>query len=65
MATPAACDDWDKFAVTCDGAVQEQLAAFARSRWPAFNLEPWIFSKPGNAIGGALVMVRPLPMKLG
>jgi hypothetical protein len=65
LATPADCNDWDRFAVTCDGAVQEQLAAFARSRWPAFNLEPWIFSKPGNAIGRALVMVRPLRMKLG
>ncbi len=65
VATAAACDDWDRFAVTCNGAVQEQLAAFASSRWPYVELEPWIFRLDCRPAGGALVMVRPLPIKLG
>ena len=64
-AMPADCRDWDRFAIGCDGAVQEQLAAFASSRWPSVQLEPWIFSRGGDTIGGALVMVQPLPARLG
>lgn len=65
LAAPVSFQDWDRFAIGCDGVVQEQLAAFASSRWPAVALEPWVFSSSGDAIGGALVMVQPLPARLG
>ncbi|WP_196257706.1 lipid II:glycine glycyltransferase FemX [Pelagibacterium limicola] len=58
-------DVWDEVAVAFDGICQEQLYAYARGRWPGVALEPVLFSKDGETIGGALVMLQPLPLKLG
>ena len=56
---------WDQriggFADVCP----EQLATFARARWPAVVLEPVIFSLDGKVVGGCLVMVQRLPLGVG
>ncbi len=56
---------WDETVWRFDGACQEQTFAYARGRWPALRLEPVLFRRNGQAIGGALVMLQPLPLKLG
>ncbi|MBG1232748.1 lipid II:glycine glycyltransferase FemX [Aestuariivirga litoralis] len=48
-----------------DGVVQEVTIAFAESRWPSVVLEPWIYMLDGEAVAAVLVMVQPMPLKLG
>lgn len=56
--------DWDRIASRFDGICQEQLFAYASTRWPGVTLEPVVFSDAGGPVGGALVMLQPLPLKL-
>lgn len=57
--------DWDMIVSGFDDLCQEQLHAFASTRWPGVEQEPVVFLSDGQVVGGALVMVQPLPLKLG
>lgn len=57
-------EEWDAHLAGFDGAVQEQLHVFAAARWPGARHEPLLFSLDGEIIGGTLVMVQPLPLRL-
>lgn len=56
---------WDKLIASFDEVCQEQTIAFAASRWPGVALEPQLFRRGGEIVGGALVMIQPLPLRLG
>ncbi|HHG89782.1 MAG TPA: GNAT family N-acetyltransferase [Devosia sp.] len=56
---------WDHTISGFDGVAQEQLHVFAKSRWPSVICEPNLFMDNGEVVGGALVMVQPLPLGLG
>ncbi|WP_404403171.1 lipid II:glycine glycyltransferase FemX [Pelagibacterium halotolerans] len=56
--------EWDRAISDFDGVCQEQLYAYARMRWPGLSLEPVLFSDDKGPVGGALVMLQPLPLKL-
>lgn len=58
-------DAWDDAIADFEGVCQEQLATFARARWPGVALEPQLFTLAGEVVGGCLVMVQPLPLRLG
>jgi hypothetical protein len=57
--------DWDMIVSGFDDLCQEQLHAFASTRWPGVEQEPVVFLSDGQVVGGALVMVQPLPLRLG
>jgi hypothetical protein len=52
--------EWDSIVSGFDGVCQEQLFAFASTRWPKVKLEPRLFECKGQIVGGALVMVQDL-----
>ncbi len=56
---------WDEVVSGFDGVCQEQLFGFAAIRWPGVRLEPMLFERNGRIVGGTLIMVQPLPLKLG
>ncbi len=56
---------WDEVVAGFDGVCQEQLHGFAAIRWPGVTLEPVLFEQNGRIVGGTLIMVQPLPLKLG
>ncbi|MEQ1771616.1 MAG: GNAT family N-acetyltransferase, partial [Devosia sp.] len=56
---------WDQTVARLDGACQEQLYTFAKTRWPGVSHEPVLFWDGGELIGGSLMMIQPLPAKLG
>lgn len=56
---------WERTIGDFAGICQEQLATFARTRWPRVALEPLLFSADGSIVGGCLVMIRQLPLRLG
>jgi hypothetical protein len=56
---------WDGVAAGFDDVVQEQLYAYAAARWPATRPEPLVFRRDGEIVGGALVMIQQLPLRLG
>lgn len=56
--------EWDRIAAGFDEVCQEQLHAFAATRWPAVKPEPVVFLSEGVVVGGALVMVQRLPLGL-
>lgn len=56
---------WDDAIADFEGVCQEQLATFARARWPGVALEPQLFMLAGEVVGGCLIMVQPLPLGLG
>lgn len=58
-------DAWDDAIADFEGVCQEQLATFARARWPGVALEPQLFTLAGEVVGGCLIMVQPLPLGLG
>jgi hypothetical protein len=58
-------DKWDESIAGFDGVCQEQLAAFATARWPGVKLEPLLFQLDQQVVGGALIMIQPLPLRLG
>ena len=57
--------DWDRIISEFDGVCQEQLHRFAHARWPSARIEPFLVARGGEAIGGALVIVQKLPLRLG
>lgn len=57
--------DWDVLVAGFDEVCQEQLYAFARSRWPNVEQEPVVFLRDGEIVGGSLVMIQRLPLGLG
>lgn len=58
-------ETWDRTVAAFDGVCQEQLYVFARNRWPGVACEPLLFRRHGEIIGGVLMMVQPLPLRLG
>ena len=56
---------WDEIVAGFDGVCQEQLHGFAAIRWPGVTLEANLFERHGRIVGGALVMVQKLPLRLG
>lgn len=58
-------DEWDRVVAAFDAVCQEQLYVFAVNRWPSVRQEPVVFERDGQIVGGALIMIQPLPLKLG
>src|SRR5689334_16813436 len=56
---------WDRTVAQFDEVCQEQLYAFAKSRWPGVSHEPMLFWRGGELVGGSLMMIQPLPLKVG
>ena len=56
---------WDLFASSFDGVVQEQTFAYAAARWPNSKKEALLFRLGPEIIGGVLVVVQALPLRLG
>ncbi len=56
---------WDAAVARFDSVCQEQLHAFAESRWPGVIEEPLLFRQGDQVVGGCLVMVQPVPLRLG
>lgn len=56
---------WDTTIADFDGVCQEQLYTFARTRWPGVGHEPMLFFVDGRIVGGSLMMIQPLPLRLG
>lgn len=58
--------DWEQQVAGFADICPEQLVRFASTRWPGVALEPMLFSDAlGTVVGGCLVMVQPLPLRLG
>lgn len=57
--------EWDEEVAGFDGVVQEQLHVFAQTRWPGVRHEPLLFMLGEEVIGGALIMIQPLPLGIG
>ncbi|MFN4211891.1 MAG: GNAT family N-acetyltransferase, partial [Devosia sp.] len=57
--------EWDYTIAGFDEVCQEQMHAFAATRWPSVIQEPMLFLADGDVVGGALVMVQKLPLGLG
>jgi hypothetical protein len=62
LVTPAA---WEEAIRDFAGVCQEQLLTFAETRWPGVSQEPVLFTAGGKPVGGCLVMVQRLPLRLG
>ena len=56
--------EWDCTIAGFDEVCQEQLHAFAATRWPSVKQEPMLFLLDGEVVGGALIMVQSLPLGL-
>jgi hypothetical protein len=56
---------WDDMIATFDGVCQEQLYVFAKTRWPSVEPEPVLFRRDGEVVGGTLMMIQPLPLRVG
>lgn len=56
---------WDRSIGDFDDVCTEQTFAFAALRWSEFAHEPLIFRRGGNVVGGALMLVRRLPLGIG
>jgi lipid II:glycine glycyltransferase (peptidoglycan interpeptide bridge formation enzyme) len=56
---------WDAAIASFDEVCQEQLYTFAISRWPNAVQEPMLFLADGEIVGGSLMMVQRLPLRLG
>jgi hypothetical protein len=58
-------ETWDEALAEFDGAVQEQVYVFARSRWPGVEMQPLLIEEAGVVVGGALAMIQTLPLRIG
>jgi hypothetical protein len=56
--------EWDRIVSGFDDVCQEQLHCFAAARWPGVALEPRLFERHGRIVGGALMMIQHLPLRL-
>ena len=54
--------EWDRTIGGFDEVCQEQLYAFAKSRWPSVSHEPLILRDGGEVVGGCLMMIQRLPL---
>jgi hypothetical protein len=63
-ARAVAIDEWDAAVAGFDGICQEQTVTFSRLRWPSLACEPRLFASGGEIVGGCLVMIQQLPLKL-
>lgn len=59
------CAAWNAAVAHFDGISPEQTYTFARLRWPSLQHEPLLFRRSGEVVGGALMMIRRLPLGLG
>lgn len=55
---------WDDVVADFDEVCQEQLHAFAATRWPGVDLEAVVFRDGTGIVGGSMVMVQRLPLGL-
>jgi hypothetical protein len=60
-----ACDAWDAAVAAFDGICQEQTSTFALRRWPSLDHEPLLFLRDRDVVGGVLMMVQRLPLRMG
>lgn len=58
-------ESWDATVAAFSGLCQEQLHTFVSARWPGVVEEPQLFLDGDTVVGGCLVMVQPLPLRLG
>jgi hypothetical protein len=58
-------EHWDDIVADFGGACQEQLLTFASVRWPTTTPEPWLFRIGDEIVGGCLVIIQKLPLRLG
>ncbi len=56
---------WDRTVAGFEGVCQEQLYTFAKGRWTGVTHEPVLFWLGSKVVGGSLMMLQPLPFKLG
>jgi lipid II:glycine glycyltransferase (peptidoglycan interpeptide bridge formation enzyme) len=56
---------WDRTIAQFDEVCQEQLHTFAKTRWPHVKHEPMLFWRGSEVVGGSLMMIQPLPLKIG
>lgn len=56
--------EWDRTIAGFDEVCQEQMYAFAITRWPSVRQEPVLFLADGEVVGGALIMIQNLPLGL-
>jgi lipid II:glycine glycyltransferase (peptidoglycan interpeptide bridge formation enzyme) len=57
-------DLWDRTIAQFDEVCQEQLYTFAKSRWPSVEQEPVLFWRGSEVVGGSLMMIQPMPLRL-
>ncbi|GLQ08946.1 hypothetical protein GCM10007913_08780 [Devosia yakushimensis] len=57
--------EWDRTIAGFDEVCQEQLHMFAQPRWPSVEHEPMLFLDNGEIVGGSLMMIQRLPLRLG
>ncbi len=55
---------WDRTIAQFDEVCQEQLYTFAKTRWPGVEHEPVLFWRGSEVVGGSLMMIQPLPLRL-
>lgn len=64
-ARVVAPEAWDEAIAGFDGICQEQLYTFAKIRWPGVVPEPVLFTVGNEVVGGSLMLIQRLPLKLG
>lgn len=57
--------EWDRTIAGFDDVCQEQMYVFAARRWPQVAQEPRLFLLDGEVVGGAMIMLQSLPLRLG
>jgi hypothetical protein len=57
-------DLWDRTIAQFDEVCQEQLYTFAKTRWPSVEQEPVLFWRGSEVVGGSLMMIQPMPLRL-
>lgn len=55
---------WDALAAEFDGVVQEQLYLYAETRWPSTEAEALVFRCGDEVVGGTLILIQRLPLRL-
>ena len=55
---------WDAMAADFDGVVQEQLYLYAETRWPSTEAEALVFRCGEEVVGGTLILIQRLPLRL-
>jgi hypothetical protein len=58
-------DQWDRTISQFDDVCSEQSYAFSAGRWPQFKHEGLLFKRGDTVVGGAMMLIRHLPLGLG